>query len=125
MGFDNFHHHAHYGSWGKKLAATLALLQQSERAAANGATSDALAYAERAVRLDPLRADLWTRMAELVLAQGDAPRAIQYANKALSLAGRRTDWHRDAWLVIAAAREQQGDAAAAAEIRSRWQTYRG
>lgn len=106
-------------------SATLALLQQSERAAANGSVGDALAYTERAVRLEPRRADLWTRLAALELQSGDAETAIQYANKALTLARQRVDWQRDAWLVIADAKEFQGDQEGARVIRSRWQTYRG
>jgi predicted Zn-dependent protease len=106
-------------------SATLALLQQSERAAASGSIGDALAYAERAVRLEPRRADLWTRLAALELQNGDAGTAIQYANKALTLARDRVDWQRDAWLVIADAKELQGDLDGARAIRSDWQTYRG
>lgn len=106
-------------------SATLALLQQSERAARSGELDTALAYAERAVRLDPRRADLWTRLAELTLADGDPDTAIRYANKALSLAAERLDWQRDAWLIIADARERQGDSDAARAIRERWQTHRG
>lgn len=106
-------------------SATLALLQQSERAAQSGELDTALAYAERALRIDPRRADLWTRLAELTLANGDPETAIRYANKALSLARERPDWQRDAWLIIADAREYQGDADAARTIRERWQTHRG
>ena len=86
------------------------MLQQSERAAESGEIGTALVYTERAVRLDPRRADLWTRMAELTLADGDPDTAIRYANKALSLARDRVDWQREAWLVIADARESLGDA---------------
>ena len=105
--------------------ATLALLNQSERAAASGAIDEALAYAERAVRIDPRRADLWTRLAELELANRDPDTAIRYARKAISLAGSRVDWTRDAWLVIADAKDALGESAEAAEIRTRWATVRG
>ena len=105
--------------------ATLALLNQSERAAASGEIDEALSYAERAVRIDPRRADLWTGLARLELANEDPTTAIRYAQKALSLAGTRADWKRDAWLVIADAKEALGESAEAAEIRARWQTVRG
>ncbi len=105
--------------------ATLALLKQSERAAASGEIAEALSYAERAVRIDPRRADLWTGLARLELANEDPDTAIRYARKALSLAGSRADWQRDAWLVIADAKEAQGESAEAAEIRARWKTVRG
>jgi tetratricopeptide (TPR) repeat protein len=105
--------------------ATLALLRQSQRAAANGSLPEALSYAERAVRIDPRRADLWTHLASLELSNSNPQAAIQYANKALTLARDRVDQQRDAWLVIAAAHEALGDPARAAEIRDRWRTGRG
>ena len=102
-------------------AATLALLQQSARAEQTGSLSEAMAYAERAVRIEPRRADLWTRLATLALLDGDSNTAIQYANKAISLAGDRSDWLRDAWLVIADAMEAKGDNEGARRIREKWQ----
>lgn len=105
--------------------ATLALLNQSDRAALNGDLDEALSYAERAVRIDPRRADLWTRLAELELRSGDAATAIRYAQKALSLAAGSPGLTRDAWLVIADAKEATGAADEAADIRQRWQTARG
>jgi tetratricopeptide (TPR) repeat protein len=105
--------------------ATLALLNQSERAAASGEIDEAISYAERAVRIDPRRADLWTGLARLELANEDPDTAIRYAQKALSLAGSRADWQRDAWLVIADAKDALGESAEAAEIRASWKTVRG
>lgn len=105
--------------------ATLALLNQSERAAAGGEIDEALSYAERAVRIDPRRADLWTGLARLELANADPRTAIRYAQKALALAGSRADWQRDAWLVIADAKEALGESTEAKEIRERWKTVRG
>lgn len=105
--------------------ATLALLKQSDRAESSGETEEAVAYVERAIRLNPRQADLWLRLAELQLVREDPAAAVQFANKAIALAGRRMDWVREAWLVIADARAAQGDSAAALQIRERWQTYRG
>ena len=101
------------------------MLNQSERAAASGDLDEALSYAERAVRIDPRRADLWTGLARLELANEDPDTAIRYAQKALSLAGTRADWKRDAWLVIADAKDVLGESTEAAEIRTRWQSARG
>ena len=106
-------------------SATLALLNQSERAAQSGAIGDAMAYAERAVRIEPERADLWIRLAALQLEDGNPTAAIQYASKALALAKHRMDWRRDAWLVIADAKEAQGDSERAREIRNEWRSARG
>ena len=105
--------------------ATLALLNQSERAAENGSLNEALSYAERAVRIEPRRADLWTHLATLELQNEDPGTAIRYARKALSLATERPDWTRDAWLVIAEAKDAMGQTAEATEIRQRWLTVRG
>lgn len=105
--------------------ATLALVQQSDRALAAGNTDEALAYLERAIRLEPLRADLWLHLAKVHLARGETEAAVQFANKTISLAGDRSDWVRDAWLTIANARAAQGDTQAAEDIRARWRTYRG
>ena len=105
--------------------ATLALLNHSARAQNSGDHVQAVAYVERAIRLNPRQADLWLRLAELHLAQQAPEAAIQYANKSISLAGERIDWVRDAWLLIADAREAQGDQTAADEIRAKWRTYRG
>ncbi len=105
--------------------ATLALLQQSERAASGGSLVEAIAYLERAIRIEPKRADLWVQLAQLEIANQQPTAAIQYANKALALAGTRTDWQRDAWLVIADAKAAQGELEDATRIRERWRSYRG
>lgn len=106
-------------------SATVALLNQSQRAHNSGNNIEAVAYVERAIRLNPRQPDLWLRLAELHLAQSDHEAAIQYANKTIALAGQRMDWVKQAWLVIADARAAQGDARGAEEIRHKWQTYRG
>ncbi len=105
--------------------ATLALLSQSRRAERSGALAEAIAYAERAVRISPREAPLWTRLAELELANEQPETAMQYGRKALSLAGDEPDLQRDAWLVIADAHAAIGNKAEAARIRARWRTYRG
>jgi tetratricopeptide (TPR) repeat protein len=106
-------------------SATQALLAQSERAQGAGSLNEAIAYTERAVRISPRQADLWIRLASLELANNQPQSSIQYANKGLSLAGGRTDWQRQAWLIIADARDALGEHDAARSIRERWQTYRG
>lgn len=106
-------------------SATLALLRQSERANRAGELHEAVGYIERAIRLNPLQADLWTTLALLHLHNDDPENALRFANKAVTLAGRRADWLRDAWLVIADVKAQQGNEAQAHEIRKRWRSYRG
>ncbi|MGI9326932.1 MAG: hypothetical protein ACR2PZ_17060 [Pseudomonadales bacterium] len=104
--------------------ATLALLRESERAKASGDNASAVAYVERAIRLEPRRADLWIELARLQLPQR-AVAAERYARKALALAGDRADLQRDAWLVIADAKQAKGEPAEASAIRDRYRTYRG
>jgi tetratricopeptide (TPR) repeat protein len=105
--------------------ATLALVQQSQRAEAAGSLDEAIAYAERAIRINPRAPDLWLRLASLELTNEQPESTIQYANKALSLIRSRPDWQRQAWLLIADARSALGDEQEAEAIRARWKTYRG
>lgn len=105
--------------------ATLALVQQSQRAEAAGSLTEAIAYAERAIRINPRAPDLWLRLAQLELTNGQPQSTIQYANKALSLIETRADWQRQAWLLIADAHSAMGEEAKADDIRARWRTYRG
>ncbi len=103
---------------------TLALLRQSERSADGGDLGSAIAYVERAIRLDPRDGALWLRLGRLQLAAGRPDAAEQMAQKAIALAADRRA-ERDGWLLVADAREARGDAEAAAEIRARWRTLRG
>jgi len=104
---------------------TLALLRQSERSADSGDLAGAIAYVERAIRLNSRHAELWLRLARLQLAAERPERAEQLAQKAIALAGDASDEQRAGWLVVADALEAQGDQEAAARIRTRWRTYRG
>ncbi|MEZ5559539.1 MAG: tetratricopeptide repeat protein [Pseudomonadales bacterium] len=104
---------------------TLALLQQSERAAADGNVAEAIAYVERAIRLNPRDGNLWLRLGRLHLRTGEPLQAEQMAQRALGMASGQPALQRDAWLLIADVRDTQGRADEAAEIRSRWRTYRG
>ena len=110
-------------------APTLALLRQSRRAADGGDLAGAIAYVERAIRLNPRDATLWLALARLQLQAGQPARAEQLAQKAIALAGENGDGQGDgrraAWLLVADAKEAQGQAEAAARIRERWRTYRG
>lgn len=106
-------------------APTLALLQQSRRSADGGDLKGAIGYVERAIRLNPRDAELWLQLARLQLASSQPARAEQTAQKAVSLADRQRELEREGWLLVADAREAQGDAAGAARIRAQWRTYRG
>lgn len=104
---------------------TLALLQQSQRAVDAGNLDEAIAYVERAIRMNPRDPELWLRLAELQLSADHPASAAQVARKAIALAGSGSEVQRKAWLVVADARERQGDVEEAARIRTQWRTYRG
>lgn len=106
-------------------APTLALLRQSERSADGGDLESAIAYVERAIRLDSRDAELWLRLAELQLAADRPATAEQLAQKGIALAGDASETRRRGWLLVADAREAQGDHEGAREIRQRFRTYRG
>jgi predicted Zn-dependent protease len=106
-------------------APTLALLQQSRRSADSGDLDGAIAYVERAIRLSPRDPELWLQLARLQLAAKRPGRAEQIAQKAVALSGRQHDLQRQGWLLVADAREAQGDADGAARIRAEWRSYRG
>ncbi len=106
-------------------APTLALLRQSERAADGGDLAGAIAYVERAIRLNSRDATLWLQLARLQLRAERPGTAEQLAHKAIALAGNRDDQIRQGWLLVADARDAQGDAAGAERIREQWRSFRG
>lgn len=106
-------------------APTLALLRQSERSADDGDLDSAIAYVERAIRLNSRDPALWLRLARLQLAADRPAAAEQLAHKALALTASDDTRQREAWLLVADALEAQGDDEAAETIRARWRTYRG
>jgi predicted Zn-dependent protease len=105
-------------------APTLALVRQSERSAEDGDLDGAIAYVERAIRLDSRNSQLWLRLARLQLAAERPGTAEQLAHKAIALADDDAE-ERQGWLLVADALEAQGDDEEAARIRARWRTYRG
>lgn len=108
-----------------KNRVTLALLEQSETARSQGNLKEAVTHVERAIRINPRRADLWVQLAQLQLALEAPAIAEGYARKAIALAGSRVDWKRDAWLVIADAKQAQGLTGEADAIRQRWRSAQG
>lgn len=106
-------------------APTLALLRQSERSADDGDLAGAIAYVERAIRLNSRDSALWLRLARLQLAANRPAVAEQLAHKAIALADSEGPQRREGWLLVADALEAQGDDEAAATIRARWRTYPG
>ncbi len=85
-------------------SVTLALQDEAQRAATAGDLPKAMQLLERAIRIEPDRAELWLALARVHLQDGDAAQAEQFARKALLFTRDRYDLEQQAWVVIADAR---------------------
>jgi len=90
--------------------AALALAAQSEQAVAAGDLRLAGLQLERALRIAPRDADLWSRLAQVRLQQGEFQQAERMAERSLQLGSADRDLALANWRIIAAAREGMGDA---------------
>ena len=103
-------------------AITRALVDEARDRAAAGSPKEAAATIEQAIRIEPRRGELWLQLAVLRLRNGQAGMAEQSARKALLFLQAGSPEERQAWLVIADAREAQGDPESAEGLRNRWNT---
>ena len=101
-------------------AITEALLDEARVLDNAGSPSEAAATIEQAIRIEPRRGELWLQLAELRLREGLAATAEQVARKALLFLHAGSAEEREAWLLIADAREAQGDFESAEGIRFQW-----
>ena len=99
----------------------LALLTTAQQQQSGGDYNGASSSLERAQRIAPREPQVLYRLAQVRLAQGDAPQAEQLARRALTYANGRPDLQSGLWNIIAQAREKQGDAAGAALARQKAQ----
>ena len=97
------------------VAALLDDADISERAGDFERTAAAL---ERALRLEPLNAMLWHRLARVRLKQGQWQNAVEIAAKSNSLAGEDQVLQQWNWAVIAEAKERLGDSSGADAARA-------
>ena len=94
-------------------SAVVALLDQADDYHRSGDSNNEAATIERALRIDPNNASLWTRLAAVRLDQGRPQQAEQLALKSNALArGDRTLQARN-WRLVARARWSQNDSAGA------------
>lgn len=100
-----------------RSSAVETLAQASSDAVAAGDLRTAAAQLERALRIAPRDAELWLALAKVRFRQGDAAQAEQMGLRAVQLAPTQPAVQREAWEVIAAARELRGDRAGAAQAR--------
>lgn len=105
--------------------AVALLWARAEQARRADRLEDAVTALERALRLEPGDAVLWSRLAELRLRQSDYADAESLAAKSNALAGEQRLLRYRNWLLIAEARARQGDAEGAAEARARADALRG
>jgi hypothetical protein len=97
----------------------LALLTTAQQQQAGGDLNGASSSLERAQRVAPREPQVLYRLAQVRLAQGDAPQAEQFARRGLTLASGRPDLQASLWGLIGDARAAQGDAAGAAQARAK------
>ena len=108
-----------------KSTVSVALLDSAGQLAASGRSEEAVETLERAIRIEPRRGDLWLRLARLQFNAGEFGQAEQNARKGLLFLSPGSDDARDAWLLVAAAREALGDLDEARSIRERWGVFQG
>ena len=106
-------------------AATLALVSAAQTAMAEQQHDSAIAYLERAVRIDPRNAELWIELSAAHLADNNLPAATQHVRKAIALAAQDPALTRRAWLQMADIREAEGNASEAQAIRRRYRAIPG
>ncbi|SDT25296.1 hypothetical protein [Pseudomonas prosekii] len=97
----------------------LALLTTAQQQQAGGDLNGASSSLERAQRVAPREPQVLYRLAQVRMAQGDAPQAEQFARRGLTFANGRADLQANLWELIAQAREKQGDSAGAALARQK------
>ena len=97
----------------------LALLTTAQQQQAGGDLNGASSSLERAQRVAPREPQVLYRLAQVRMAQGDAPQAEQFARRGLTFANGRPDLQANLWELIAQAREKQGDSAGAALARQK------
>lgn len=97
----------------------LALLTTAQQQQAGGDLNGASSSLERAQRVAPREPQVLYRLAQVRMAQGDAPQAEQFARRGLSMANGRPDLQASLWALIGDARAAQGDAAGAAQARAK------
>lgn len=93
--------------------AVIALLDRADAYHRSGDSGNEAATIERALRIDPRNARLWSRLAAARLAQGQAGQAEQLALKSNGLSGGDRRLQAQNWALVARARWALNDSAGA------------
>lgn len=93
--------------------AVVALLETARQDTAAGRLESAAATLERALRIEPRNASLWSQLARVRLQQGQPGQTIQLATKSNALAAGDNRLRAENWRLIGEARASRGDHAGA------------
>lgn len=99
--------------------AVNALALASSQNSQSGDVEAATATIERAIRIEPRNATLYYKLALLRLKQSKPRLAEELAKKAVLLASNDTQLKKHSWLLVARAREVQGDLKGGKEARAK------
>ncbi len=106
-------------------SAVVALLDNADQQSKSGRLDAAAAALERALRLEPRNAEVWSRLAEIRLQQGQLDQAASLAAKSNNLAGNNVSVLRRNWKIIAQARSRKGDLKGASEAQTKVRELEG
>jgi len=95
------------------------LLTQAEQQRAEGLPESAANSLERALRIEPENAMLWSRLADVRYAQDDFQQAVQLAAKSNILAASNQQLRRQNWYLIANAYQAMGKQESAQKYRDK------
>ncbi len=95
------------------------LLTEAEQQRAAGAPEAAANSLERALRIEPQNAMLWSRLADVRYAQDDYQQAVQLAAKSNTLAASDQQLRRQNWYLMANAYLAMGSQQAAQKYRDK------
>jgi len=101
------------------IPAVIALLESAEQERQSGKVDIAASTIERALRMEPKNALLWTRLAEIRLTQNNWQQAYVLANKSNSLAGDNRKLQIQNWQIIEKVKIRQGDRVAIEQARNK------
>lgn len=105
-------------------SAVAGLLAKADEQQWTGDTAGSAATVERALRIEPGNAYLWSRLAQLRHELHQYAQAEDLAAKSNSLAGADQRLRRDNWLLIARARQAAGDRDGARRAEQEAETLR-
>jgi tetratricopeptide (TPR) repeat protein len=95
------------------------LLASADQQSRSGDADAAANSLERALRIEPRNAVLWSRLADIRFSQGDWQQAVQLAAKSNTLAADDRGLRRQNWYLMATAYDEMGDDQAAQKFRDK------